>query len=261
MHAVDLLGLHRPLPDDRDRGDRRGRPDGDSARGSASQGWFAAPRRPILPCWCCVGVATAVAIRKLRARRRGSRAATSARPTLILALIAGVVLTLLLWHAARIAAGLNEWPAALVTRLRRRSRTSSAAATRPESASGSSCGRTWSIVVLGFLVYLPATRSTCTSRPPRRTSSSAARGGSAGLEPLRFDVAEDELRFGAGTVADLTWKEVLDVVSCTECGRCQDACPAWATGKALSPKLLVMGLRDQLLAEGQASLDGGELTP
>ena len=54
---------------------------------------------------------------------------------------------------------------------------------------------------------------------------------------------------------------MLDVVSCTECGRCQDACPAWATGKALSPKLLVMGIRDQVLAEGQAALDGGELSP
>ena len=43
---------------------------------------------------------------------------------------------------------------------------------------------------------------------------------------------------------------MVDTVSCTECGRCQDVCPAWATGKELSPKLLIMGLRDQLLARG-----------
>jgi Fe-S oxidoreductase len=43
---------------------------------------------------------------------------------------------------------------------------------------------------------------------------------------------------------------VLDSFSCTECGRCQDACPAWATGKVLSPKLLIMGIRDQVFAEG-----------
>ena len=49
------------------------------------------------------------------------------------------------------------------------------------------------------------------------------------------------MRFGAGTVADLTWKQMLDTFSCTECGRCQDVCPAWATGKVLSPKLLIMG--------------------
>ena len=69
------------------------------------------------------------------------------------------------------------------------------------------------------------------------------------------------MRFGAGTVADLTWKQMLDSMSCTECGRCQDVCPAYATGKALSPKLLIMGIRDQLFAEGPASLAGGELGP
>ena len=55
---------------------------------------------------------------------------------------------------------------------------------------------------------------------------------------------------GSGTVSDMTWKQVVDAYSCTECGRCQDACPAWATGKDLSPKLLIMGLRDHLFAEG-----------
>ena len=43
-------------------------------------------------------------------------------------------------------------------------------------------------------------------------------------------------------------------MSCTECGRCQDVCPAYATGKELSPKLLIMGLRDQLFAEGPQAL-------
>jgi Fe-S oxidoreductase len=62
-------------------------------------------------------------------------------------------------------------------------------------------------------------------------------------------------------VSDLTWKEMVDTFSCTECGRCQDVCPAYATGKELSPKLLIMGLRDQLLAEGPkllAARRGGE---
>ena len=83
------------------------------------------------------------------------------------------------------------------------------------------------------------------------------------LEPLRFDdedVPEEEIRFGAGTAADLTFKEMLDTYSCTECGRCQDVCPAFATGKVLSPKLLIMGLRDQVFAEGASVLKarGGE---
>ena len=58
------------------------------------------------------------------------------------------------------------------------------------------------------------------------------------------------MRFGAGTVKDMTWKQIMDTYSCTECGRCQDVCPAWNTGKELSPKLLIMGLRDQVFADG-----------
>jgi Fe-S oxidoreductase len=108
------------------------------------------------------------------------------------------------------------------------------------------------VTILGFLVYLP--------RSKHLHIASAAfnvwygRTGARGrLEPLRFDdpdVAEEDIRFGAGTVADLTWKEMLDTFTCTECGRCQDACPAYATGKLLSPKLVIMGLRDRVFAEG-----------
>ncbi len=76
------------------------------------------------------------------------------------------------------------------------------------------------------------------------------------LEPLRFDLPDDELRFGVATVADLTWKQVLDGFSCTECGRCQDACPANATGKLLSPKLLIMGIRDQVMSKSAAPIAG-----
>jgi Fe-S oxidoreductase len=76
------------------------------------------------------------------------------------------------------------------------------------------------------------------------------------LEPLRFDVPEDEMRFGVATIFDLTKKEVMDSFSCTECGRCQDACPAWATGKVLSPKLLIMGVRDQVLAQSTEPILG-----
>ncbi len=139
-----------------------------------------------------------------------------------------------------------------------RSRSSSRTTRRRRCSSGSSSGRT----CCSSSASSPTsrTRSTCTSRPPGSTSSSAARVRPGASRPLDFE-AEDEaaLRFGAGTVADLTWKQMLDSMSCTECGRCQDVCPAYATGKALSPKLLIMGIRDQLFAEGQAALAGGEL--
>ena len=110
------------------------------------------------------------------------------------------------------------------------------------------------VTILAFLAYLP--------RSKHLHIASAAfnvwygRTGPPGkLETLRFDdpdIPEEDIRFGAGTAADLTWKEMLDTFSCTECGRCQDACPAFATGKTLSPKLVIMGLRDQVFADGAA---------
>jgi Fe-S oxidoreductase len=50
-------------------------------------------------------------------------------------------------------------------------------------------------------------------------------------------------------VEDLTWKGLLDLATCTECGRCQCQCPAWATGKPLSPKQLILDLRDHAFAK------------
>ena len=67
------------------------------------------------------------------------------------------------------------------------------------------------------------------------------------------NVSEDTV-FGAGHIEDLSWKQLLDTLTCTECGRCQDACPAWNTGKPLSPKLLIMGLRDNLFASAPAAV-------
>jgi len=56
--------------------------------------------------------------------------------------------------------------------------------------------------------------------------------------------------FGANSVDSLSWKDLLDSFSCTECGRCQDVCPAAATGKALNPRLLVHAIKENLLANG-----------
>ena len=62
------------------------------------------------------------------------------------------------------------------------------------------------------------------------------------------DPAEDAM-LGRGKIEDFTWKGYLDFTTCTECGRCQSQCPAWNTGKPLSPKLLIMDLRDHLFAK------------
>ncbi|MGD0485468.1 MAG: (Fe-S)-binding protein, partial [Gemmatimonadales bacterium] len=62
------------------------------------------------------------------------------------------------------------------------------------------------------------------------------------LPPL--DLEAEDATFGLRTLGDLAWKDVLDGLTCTECGRCQDACPANVTGKPLNPKALVMGIRE-----------------
>ena len=66
---------------------------------------------------------------------------------------------------------------------------------------------------------------------------------------IDFEDPQDDDVFGRGKVEDFTWKGLLDFSTCTECGRCQSQCPAWNTDKPLSPKLLVMGLRDHAFAK------------
>ncbi|HET7387440.1 MAG TPA: (Fe-S)-binding protein [Nocardioidaceae bacterium] len=84
----------------------------------------------------------------------------------------------------------------------------------------------------------------------------------AGGAPIDFENIEEldeDTAMGVGKVEDFTWKGLLDFQTCTECGRCQSQCPAWNTEKPLSPKLLIMNLRDHanakapylLAAEGQ----------
>ncbi len=68
-------------------------------------------------------------------------------------------------------------------------------------------------------------------------------------KPIDFENPPDDAEFGRGKIEDFTWKAMLDFATCTECGRCQSQCPAWNTGKPLSPKLVIMDLRDHWLAK------------
>ncbi|MBB5933856.1 (Fe-S)-binding protein [Streptomyces zagrosensis] len=70
------------------------------------------------------------------------------------------------------------------------------------------------------------------------------------------DPGEDD-QFGVSQVEHFSWKGLLDFSTCTECGRCQSQCPAWNTGKPLSPKLLIMALRDHAHAKAPYLLAGG----
>ena len=218
------------------------------------QGWYAL-LVDVFATLVLVGVAGALWIRKVQrpARLQGSHLGEA---DVILAMIATIALSLLLWHACRIALGLNEWPASW----------SPVASLLSGLFGRNSVTRVlervfvWVhvLTILAFLAYLP--RSKHLHILSAAVNVWFGRTGPGGrLEPLRFDdpaVPEEEIRFGAGTIADLNFKEVLDTFSCTECGRCQDACPAFATGKVLSPKLVIMGLRDQVFAQ-----DSGPLVP
>lgn len=69
------------------------------------------------------------------------------------------------------------------------------------------------------------------------------------LEKMEDLEEEDFEKLGVGKVEDFSWKGILDMTTCTECGRCQSQCPAWNTEKPLSPKLLMMGLREHAYAK------------
>ena len=78
-------------------------------------------------------------------------------------------------------------------------------------------------------------------------------------KPIDFEDPDEDAVFGVGKVEDFTWKGLLDFSTCTECGRCQEQCPAWNTGKPLSPKLIVLALRDNAHAKAPYVLAGGGL--
>lgn len=82
---------------------------------------------------------------------------------------------------------------------------------------------------------------------------------SGGKEIDFEDPGEDDV-FGVSQVEQFSWKGILDFSTCTECGRCQSQCPAWNTGKPLSPKLLIMSLRDHAHAKAPYLLAGGGKT-
>ncbi|MEK6755865.1 MAG: (Fe-S)-binding protein, partial [Bacteroidota bacterium] len=109
-------------------------------------------------------------------------------------------------------------------------------------------------VVLAFLNYLPYSKHlhVLTSIPNVYFSASKPRGA---LNPINLE-AENVEKFGASDVEDLTWKQLLDGYTCTECGRCTAACPANITGKILSPRKIIMDIRKRLEEKGPILVGG-----
>lgn len=119
-----------------------------------------------------------------------------------------------------------------------------------------------SLIILAFLVFITYSKHLhiITSGFNVLFTSERPKGA---LKPMHLNIeemSEDDV-FGAAKLPDLTWKELLDGYTCTECGRCQSQCPAWNTGKPLSPKLLIMDIRDALFAQAPALLDAKRKGP
>ena len=167
---------------------------------------------------------------------------------IILGLIATLMVSLLLFENAGVAAGYLAAHQAIPPFARL------VPVPWPTAVAGTVFAASWwvhVVTVLGFAAYLPQSKHLhiVTTLPNVFFRSQRPRGA------LRFvDEIEERETFGAATLRDFSWKQHLDGYTCTECGRCSDNCPALATGKALDPQKIVLDLRDLLLKEGDALL-------
>ncbi|MEI6701662.1 MAG: (Fe-S)-binding protein, partial [Actinomycetota bacterium] len=120
-------------------------------------------------------------------------------------------------------------------------------------------------VITGFLVFVAYSKHLHIFLAPINVGMSRrprALGGLDKTPDMDMENVTEDTVFGVGRIEDFTWKQMLDFATCTECGRCQSVCPAWNTDKPLSPKLLIMGLRDNMFSEAHRIIaakagDGG----
>jgi len=77
--------------------------------------------------------------------------------------------------------------------------------------------------------------------------------------PIDIETMDESDTLGVREIKDFTWKQLLDLDSCTNCGRCEDACPAWATAKPLSPRKFVQDLKLHMLEAANQSDNGPTL--
>jgi Fe-S oxidoreductase len=126
-------------------------------------------------------------------------------------------------------------------------------------------------VVMAFLVLVLYSKHLHIFSAPinvalsRRPKALGPLGSTPDLEAL-MESEDENAVVGAGEVQHFSRKQLLDLVTCTECGRCQDKCPAWNTGKPLNPKLVITNLRDNLFARsaelvGRKVSGGADVAP
>ncbi len=168
---------------------------------------------------------------------------------IILSLIGGLMVTLLLANACAYlgATGGNIGPEKVVSRA-----VAGVIAPSVTNAPAFATGFWWShvLLVLIFLNYLPYSKHlhVVTSLFNVYLSNTSGPGTRGAMKPM--DLEAENAQFGAADVEQLTWKNLLDGYSCTECGRCTAACPANITGKPLSPRKIVINTRQRLMEKG-----------
>jgi Fe-S oxidoreductase/nitrate reductase gamma subunit len=95
--------------------------------------------------------------------------------------------------------------------------------------------------VFGFIAWTPYTKMMHIITAPLNIYTANLAPLGASLKEIDFEKTE---RFGVNALTDYTWKDLLDLDACTECGRCTAACPAYIVGKELSPRDIILQLRD-----------------
>jgi Fe-S oxidoreductase len=207
-----------------------------------------------------VGIITFAVIRlatdpKREGRRSRFAGSHTGAAWLVLLGIFLVIATLLLYRGAQINSGQFPYPrAAFASQL-------VGHWLHPLGAANEGLATTFILlqlaVILAFGIFVTYSKHLHIAIAPLNVLFSRRPNGLGPLQPMRsngkvldFEEADPDTDvFGIGKVEDLSWKGMLDLATCTECGRCQSQCPAWATGKPLSPKMIILELRDHAFAK------------
>jgi len=177
---------------------------------------------------------------------------------LILGMIAGLMVTLVLFSAfervvePRVALAVQPVSGAVASFL----------SGMPVDAAASAARVQWwihAVLILVFLNYLPYSKHlhVIVSLPNTFLSNTSGPGTIGVMKPMDLEAETDQ--FGAADVMHLSWKNLLDGYSCTECGRCTAACPANLTGKPLSPRKIVVNTRERLSEVAPAIVGGTDV--
>jgi len=200
-----------------------------------------------------VAVCVAVVRRVVRPPYQGAR---TGEAFAILAMIGLLMLAYLGLHGAEIALGTEPAAAAMPVSSALAVLLGATGAAARLSTLAASLWWLHAAVLLFFLNFLPYSKH-------MHILAAIPNCYFKGMQTPKVQQREDFIEgnvFGAGSIDRFTWKDLYDSFSCTECGRCQQECPACATGKPLNPRLVMQRIKENLLANGPLLRRGGVAT-